>query len=462
MFSSDKSWTDELAGKMQGPVLGPGDEGYDEARALWNGRFDRRPAVIAQCADASDVAAAVNFAMDHGITLSVKGGGHAYAGNTVGDGDLLIDLSPMNSVSVDAGRRRAFVQAGCSWGMVDAATHEHGLATTGGTVSTVGVAGFTLGGGSGWLSRKHGLAVDNLVGAEVVTAAGEIVRADGTENPDLFWALRGGSGNFGVVTSFEYTLHDMESEILAGQILYPADRASELLQFYRDYFRDAPDEVMCYPFFLRVPPVDAFPEAFHGAMALDFVVAYMGPVQDGESHLAPFRENGNAILDAVFPQSYLTLQQAFDAGMGRGNRWYSRSVQMGDLTDEAIDTLVGRLEPFPGELTVVYLGPGGGAIGRKASHAVAYPHRSSAHELHIFPGWLDAGDDAANMAWADAFLEAMLPFGNGAVYVNLLGDGEEARVPAAYGANYERLRVVKREWDPRNLFHRNHNIPPEY
>jgi FAD/FMN-containing dehydrogenase len=450
----------QLARDIAGKTLLPGVNGYDAAREVWNARFNRNPACIVLCREPGDVAKALRFARAEGLPLSVKCGGHDYAGNTVGEGSLLLDLSPMREVRVDPANRLVTVQAGATWADVDRATQAHGLATPGGTVSSVGVAGFTLGGGEGWLIRKHGLAVDNLRGADVVTAEGDRVRASANENPDLFWAIRGGGGNFGVVTSFEYALHEVGPELLAGQVLYPAARAGELLRFYRDFFSDAPDEVMCYPFLLRVPPLDVFPREFHGTLALDFVVAYVGEVSEGLAHLQPFRDRGDPILDVVAPQPYVDLQQAFDAGMGKGNRWYSRSQRMNELSDEAIDTLVKHLAPFPGEFTSVYLSPPGGARERVAPHATAYPNRSSAHDLHIFPGWIDASQDEEIMAWADAFHEAMAPHGNGSVYVNLLGDGEAGRVPAAYAGNYRRLKELKTKWDPGNLFRGNHNIPP--
>lgn len=460
MAESDPDRIDQLSRTIQGTIARPGQKSFETARTVWNARFLRSPALIARCLESEDVAAAVRFARHEGMALSVKGGGHDYAGNTVAEGSLLIDLGPMDSVEVDVTARRAVVGAGATWGQVDGATYPHGLATPGGTVSSVGVAGFSLGGGSGWLTRKHGLAVDNVQAARIVTASGEIVRADERENPDLFWAIRGGGGNFGVVTSFEYALHALAPQVLAGQVFYPLERAAEILRFYRDRFRDAPDELMCYPFFIRVPPMEPFPEAYHGRVVLDLVVAWLGPVEDGAAHVAPFRGLGDPFLDLVAPQPYTTLQQAFDAGMGKGNRWYSRSQQLDDLTDAAIDTLVDALDPFPGAFTAVYLGPHGGAAGRVASDATAYPHRSSAHELHVFPGWADPAMDEAVMAWADALHEVMLPHGNGGVYVNLLGDGEPHRVKNAYGSNYPRLTELKSKWDPENLFRGNHNIPP--
>jgi FAD/FMN-containing dehydrogenase len=449
-----------LRQQLRGEVLVRDDAGFDEARTVWNARFDRSPGLIARCAGSDDVAAAVRHARTHALDVSVKGGGHAYAGNTVVEDSLLIDLGSMRTVSVDAPNRRATVGGGCTWADVDSATTAHGLATPGGTVSSVGVGGVTLGGGSGWLSRKYGLAADNLRAAEVVTAAGAVVEANERENSELLWALCGGGGNFGIVTSFEFELHPVPSELVAGQIVYPADRAAELLRLYRDYIRDAPDEVMCYPFVIRVPPIDVFPEAWHGTLALDFVVAYVGPPDEGMAHLQPFREPGDPILDFVAAQPYTALQQSFDAGLGYGNRWYSRSTQMDELSDAAIDTIVDRLPPLPGAFSIVYLGPTDGAASRPAPDAIAYPHRSSNHEFHILAGWSDPAEDGEVMAWTDAFHSAMLGHGNGHVYVNLLGDGEEERVRDAYASNYQRLARLKEKWDPDNVFRGNHNIQP--
>jgi FAD/FMN-containing dehydrogenase len=449
-----------LSDDLRGSVLRSGEGGYDEARTVWNGRFMRFPDLVVRCADARDVSRAIAFARAEGLRISVKGGGHSYAGNTVEDGSLLIDLGRMDDVKVDPGNLRVRAGAGCRWGQVDEATQAHGLATPGGTVSTVGIAGFTLGGGSGWLTRRFGLAVDNLRSAEVVTASGDILTASEAENADLFWALRGGGGNFGVVTSFEYALHPVGPEILAGQIFHPLSAAPELLRFYRDYFRDAPDEVVCYPFFFRVPPIEFFPEEWHGSLVLDLVVAYLGDPEAGAAELARFEEQGDPFLSLVAPQPYVALQQAFDAGMGPGNRWYSRAMQLDELTDTAIDTLVAGLEPLPGDFTTVYLGPFGGFPNRVPSDAMAYGHRTSQHELHVFPGWARASEDDGIIAWADRLHEAMLPHGNGRVYVNLLGDGEPERVLDAYGANYPRLAELKAKWDPENTLRGNHNVAP--
>jgi FAD/FMN-containing dehydrogenase len=445
---------------IEGRVLWPGDLEYYESRTVWNARFESHPDLIVRVAGPGDVATALEYARTRGLVVGVKSGGHDYAGNSACDGGLLIDLGDLGSIDVDPAGRRAVVGAGVTWGEFDAAVSPHGLATTAGTVSTVGVAGFTLGGGEGWLTRKHGLACDNLVSAEVVTAAGSLVRASATENDDLFWALRGGSGNFGIVTSFELALHPLDHPVLAGQVIYPIDRAAEMLRLYRDVFRDAPDETACFPFFYRVPPIDPFPAEWHGQVVVAFVLAYLGPVADGEQHLAVFREMGDPILDGVFPQPWVELQQSFDAGMAKGFRWYSRAHYFDELSDEAIDTLIEALGPFPGDFTSVYFGPGGGAAGRIGPGTTAYPHRGAAHGLHIFPGWVDPELDDDMMAWARGVSDEVAPYANGGVYVNLLGEDERERIPAAYGANYERLRGVKQRWDPENIFHRNHNIPP--
>lgn len=442
------------------PILGPGDPGYDEARSGWNGRFDLRPTGVVRASGPPDVVAALRTAKDRALYVGVKSGGHDYAGNSAIEGGLLIDLDPMDSVSVDPDARHAIVGPGARWADVDAATQAHGLATPGGTVSTVGVAGFTLGGGEGWLGRKHGLSCDNLMAAEVVTAAGEIVRADETENPDLLWALRGGSGNFGIVTSLELALHPLDHEILAGQVIYPFDRAGELLRFYRDHFRHAPDETACFPFVYRVPPIAAFPEEWHGDLVLAFVLAYMGPVEEGERHLAPFRGRDGMLVDGLAPQPYVDLQRSFDETMGQGNRWYSRAHCFDSLSDDAIDAFLGHLEPLPGDFTTAYLVAGGGAIGRVPADATAYPHRRAAHEIHIFPGWVDPARDAEIMAWARGVSDGVAPYSSGGVYVNLLAEDEEDRIPAAYGSNYERLSRLKAKWDPENVFRRNHNIAP--
>ena len=450
----------QLEDRIAGQVLAPDEEGYREAVKVWNARFTSTPDLVVRCHRARDVQAAVDVARESGIPLTVKSGGHDYAGNSAAEGGILVDLGPMASVSVDAGARRVTVGPGARWRDVDGATQAEGLATPGGTVSHVGVAGFVLGGGQGWLSRKHGMAADNLLAAEVVTADGRRVRASAEENPDLFWALRGGGGNVGIVTSFELALHPVGPEVTGGQVMYPVDRAKELLGFFRDYFRDAPDGVMCFPFFLRIPPIPDFPEAMHGQLVLDFVLFHPESGEEAEAALAPFREQGEPLLELVGPTRYVDLQQGFDAGMGSGFRWYSRSHHFDDLTDAAIEDLVDALDPFPGDFTTVYLGPESGAASRVEEDATAYPHRTGGFSLHVFPGWSDPDQDEEVMAWARGVYGATSAHGNGRVYVNLLGEDEEGRLGEAYGSNLARLREVKAAWDPENLFRRNHNVAP--
>jgi len=447
--------------RIAGKTLAPGEGGYDEAVAVWNGRFRSTPELVVQCYATDDVRAAVDAARDGGLELTVKSGGHDYAGNSAADGGLLIDLSPMASITVNAQEERATVGPGATWRDVDEATQAVGLATPGGTVSHVGVAGFVLGGGQGWLTREHGMACDNLLGADVVTADGRLVRADEDENSDLYWALRGGSGNFGVVTSLDLALHEVGPEVTAGQVMYPLSRATELLAFYRDFFRSDPGGVMCFPFFLRIPPLPDFPEAMHGQVVLDFVLFHPETGPAAEEALEPFRARGEPLLELVGPTRYVDLQQTFDAGMAAGFRWYSRSHHFDDLTDEAIDALVDALDPFPGDFTTVYTAPEGGAVARVPEDATAYPNRSATHSLHIFPGWIDPEADDEIMAWARSVYEATSPHGNGRVYVNLLGEDEEERLSEAYSGNLARLRRLKAKWDPDNLFRGNHNIAPK-
>lgn len=450
--------SETLSRKIACPVLTRDDPGYDDARRMFNTRFDRHPDVVVQCQSAAEVSAAVDFARANDLLLSVKGGGHSYAANTVGDGGLLIDLAAMNDIEVDPGGKSVRVGAGARWGVVDAATQKYGLAAVGGTVSTVGVAGFTLGGGSGYLSRRYGMAVDNLLAAQVVTASGDRVRASADEHPDLFWALCGGSGNFGVVTAFELALHKVGPEVLAGQIAYRFEDAAKVLKAYRKFMSDAPEEVQCYPFILRVPPIPEFPAEFHGQIAIDLVVFHADPSR--EDDLRPLLELGNPILSFIAPQPYLEVQKMFDEALPPGQRWESRAQGFTELTDEVIDTLLAHIEPLPGEFTSAYLAAENGAISRVESGATAYPHRSLAFSLHVLAGWSDPAADDEVTAWTRRCHEAMSPFSTDGVYVNLLGTDEKSRVRAAYGDNYERLVELKRTWDPQNLFHMNHNIEP--
>ncbi len=456
----DDATLESVRDRLRGDVLAPSDDGYDDACQIWNARLQQRPTTVAQCTGAADVMAAVEIARANDVQIGVKSGGHGYAGESVAEDALMIDLSSMDGVRVDPAAKTARVQAGATWGDFDHEAQAFGLATTGVTVSTVGVAGSTLGGGTGYLARKHGLALDNLIAADVVTSDGERVHASASENPDLFWGLRGGGGNLGVVTSFTFQLHEVGPEVLAGQIVHPIEAAGAGLRFYRDVMAYAPDALQAYAFFIHIPPIPAFPEAYHGQMALDFVVAYAGDRSEGEEVLQPLRDFGDPILDGVRPQPYTALQQTFDAGVPKGHRWYSKAHYLDGLPDAAIDTVVDHVDPLPGAFSMVYVEPMGGAIGRVDASATAFPHRDAAYGFHILTGWSAPDKDDDIMGWTRDFHEAMTPHANGGVYVNLLGEDETDRTPAAYGANHERLARLKAVWDPDNLFQSNHNVEP--
>jgi len=458
--TSEETDFEALDGRLHGELLHPGDDGYEEARTVWNGMIDRYPAAVARCTGAADVTAAVEFAREREPPLAVKGGGHNFAGTAVCDDGLVIDLSPMDGVRVDPDSRTARVQAGATWADFDHETQAFGLATTGGIVSTTGVAGLTLGGGQGYLARTHGLAIDNLVGADVVTAEGELVRASTEENSGLFWALRGGGGNFGVVTSFEFDLHPVGPEIMGGAIFHPSADAADALRFYREFAADAPDELACYALIARVPPEPPFPEAVRGDPAVAFAVCYAGPIDEAEAELEPLRAFGDPILDGVRPLPYATLQSSFDDGAPEGHRWYSKSHYLGELSDGAVETILEYTDPFPGPLTQVALEPMGGAINRVEPAATAFPHRDAAYSFGIWPGWDDPDRDDEFVAWAREFHEAMAPYATGGVYANYLDRDEADRIRAAYGENYDRLVEVKNEWDPDNLFRMNQNVAP--
>ncbi|MEJ2504457.1 MAG: FAD-binding oxidoreductase [Gemmatimonadota bacterium] len=448
-----------LRGAVAGTVLLPGEPPYDDARAVWNGRFDGRPELIVGADGPEDVRAAVAFARRHDRPVGVKGGGHDYAGMSAVREGVLVDLSGLATVDVDAGARTARVGGGATWGAFDAAAQRSGLATPGPTVSTVGVGGSTLGGGSGWLVRRLGLALDNLQAAEVVTADGRLVRASPRENADLFWALRGSGWNFGVVTALEYRLHALGPELLTGQVFHRLEHAPAVLRAYRDIMAEAPDALMAYAFFLRVPPVDGFLEAYHGQVVMDLAMAWAGPVEDGEAGLRPLRTLGDPILDTTAPMAYAALQQSFDQGLPRGARYVSRAHYLDALDDAALDTILARAADLQGAFTMAYLEPLGGAVGRVPVDDTAFPHRGAAFSFHLLAGWTDPGDDARIIDWAGSVHRGIGVHANGGVYVNLLS-GEEDRVRAAYGPAYDRLARIKAEWDPDNRFRLNHNIPP--
>ncbi|MFO7799953.1 FAD-binding oxidoreductase [Rhodohalobacter sp.] len=452
---------DRLQQQIQGTVIQPTDKHYDEYRQGWNGYFDKNPQAIVACKSADGVVHTLHFVKEYSLPFSVKSGGHDYAGHSIIDNGLVIDLSGMKKINVNPDKKTVMAEAGNRWVDVDRETAKYNLATTGGTVSTVGIAGYTLGGGSGYLARKAGLAVDNLISAEVVLSSGEKVVVSENENSDLFWALRGGSGNFGIVTSFEYRLHEIPEEIMAGQIVHPFKNAGDGLKFYRDFMEKASDNLTCYAFFLNVPPVEVFPEKYHGKTALFLILAHFGSKEETEEELQPLLNFGDPILKAVQPMPYTQAQTMFDDGMAKGNRWYSKAHYLDSLPDQAINTLLTYLSDIPGPFSSAYLEPMGGAVNRVNKEATAFPHRNAAYGLHIFPGWSGTDLDQKTMKWAKDFFNDMKTFANGGVYVNLLGHDEQNRIESAFGSNYQKLKQIKQKYDPENLFNHNHNIKPE-
>ena len=441
----------ELRSSLRGDVLRPGDADYDVARRVWNGMIDLSPGLIVRCAEVADVVRAVEFARLNRLLVAVRGGGHNAAGLSSCDGGLVIDLSPMRRVDVDPARRTARVQGGALWRDVDAATQAHGLATTGGLVSTTGVGGLTLGGGLGWLMRRFGLACDNLLSVEIVTADGQVRTASATDHPDLFWGVRGGGGNFGVVTSLEYRLYPL-SEVYGGMIVHPFDRAAEVLRAYREATRTAPDELTVFCAFLTGPD---------GAKVVATPLCYLGSAEQGAALVRPLREVGPPAVDTVGTMPYVALQQMLDEGFPAGQQVYWRSDFLDALADDVIDTVIARYAEVTSPISTVILEHLGGAVARVGRDETAFDHRDAEYNLAVVSRWLEPAEKERHVAWTRELCDAVRPHARG-VYVNYLGVEEGAeRVRAAYGPEkYARLAAVKRAYDPTNLFRLNQNIPP--
>lgn len=455
----DEDIVAKLGNQFYGDLLGPDDPGYNEARSIWNGMIDRYPTLIAQCTGASDVIAAVNFARENDLLVAVKGGGHNIAGNAVCDGGLVLDLSPMSSVRVDPETQTARVEAGATLADFDHEAQAFGLATPLGINSTTGVAGLTLGGGFGWLTRKYGMSIDNLRSVDIVTADGELQHASEEKHPDLFWGIRGGSGNFGVVTSFEFDLHEVGPEVLAGPIIYAGDDAPAVLRHVRDFNADASDESAVWAVLRKAPPLPFLPEDVHGIGVVIVVVFYAGDMDQGEEVLAPILEYGDPIADAVGPHQYADFQQTFDPLLTEGARNYWKSHNFRELSDESIDTAVEYARDLPSALSETFFGQVGGAMARVPTDATAYPHRDAAYVLNVHTRWEDPADDERCIAWAREFFDAMTPYATGGVYVNFISE-REGEEHLAYADNYDRLVVLKNEYDPTNLFRLNQNVEP--
>ena len=449
---------------FRGDVIAPDHDGYDDARAIWNGAVDRRPRLIAGCSGTADVAAAVRFARDRGLEIAVRGGGHNVAGTAVCDDGIVIDLSAMRGVWVDPAERTAHVQGGALWGDVDHETQAHGLATTGGIVSHTGVGGVSLGGGIGWLMRKHGLTVDNLVEAEVVTAGGDIIRASANDHPDLFWALRGGGGNFGVVSSFRFTLHAVGPTVMAGPVFWAAEDTTDVLRFYREFVSDAPDELGNVVRLGTIPPWPAVNEELHFRPAIAVASCYAGPVEDGERAVRALRQFGTPLVDLVGPSLYIDHQGGIDDTVPHGWHYYWKATNLTGMSDDVIDIAAEHAYRATSPRSYAAMFHLGGAVARSSRDSTAYPGRDVEHNIVIEAVWLPEQDHsvrAAETTWARNFFDALQPHGAG-VYVNFLdSDDDTSRVREAYGDDtYRRLAEVKARYDPDNVFHNNKNIRP--
>jgi len=443
---------DDLRAVLRGALLQAGDPGYDEARLVWNGMIDRHPALIAQCAGTADVSRAIQFARSYDLLIAVRGGGHSFPGHSTCDGGLVIDLSPMRRIEVDSQARRARAGGGVRWGELDRATQEHGLAVTGGQVSHTGIAGLTLGGGMGWLMREHGLTVDNLLSADVVSADGAQLRASAEENPDLFWALRGGGGNFGIVTGFEYRLHPVGPMLYGGLIGYPLAEAVRIFRDAADYLATAPEALSATLALLHSP---------EGHPLAGVVACYTGDPASAEPVVAPLRRLSTPIMEQLGPMPYVAVQQMIDQVAAPGLRYYMRSNLLDTLDEEMIGIAAEHFARCPSPQSLVIFVQMGGTIARVAPEATAFPHRWAAYSFTTLAIWEDPKADEENIAWVRALWGDLRPKLPNAVYVNeLTGDEGTARLRAAYGPAYERLAALKRRYDPANVFRLNQNIAP--
>jgi FAD/FMN-containing dehydrogenase len=445
---------------LRGAVLGAGDDGYDEARRVWNGMIDRRPALIARCTGNADVIAAVKFAREHNLLASIRGGGHNVSGHSVCQGGLVIDLSPLKSVRVDPVRAVARVGGGATLGDVDHETQAFGLAVPTGVMSKTGVAGLTLHGGMGLLMRRHGLTSDNLIAADVVTADGQLLLVDEENHPDLLWALRGGGGNFGVVTSFEFRLHPVGPMVWVGMVLYPLSQAEKVLAFYRDFAAQAPDELQTLALFWSAPEGEPIPEEQRGTPVIVLLGCYCGDMAAGEAAIQPLRDVTAPVADFSGPMPYTVIQSMFDAEYPDGGRYYWKSLYLESLSDEVIQALIAHAGQRPSPITTLDIWTLGGAFSRVPSEATAFAHRHIPYLLGIEANWTEAGDDEANIAWARNVFADMQRFSPGGAYLNFPGFAEEgeALLQASYGDNYRRLQDVKARYDPDNFFRHNLNI----
>ncbi len=449
-----------LDASLRGGVYHKGGPEYEDARTTWNSMFDRYPAFVIRALGASDVQKAVNFVREAGLLMSVRSGGHQIAGHAVADETVMLDLSQMRSVHVDPVAKTARVAPGALLGDVDRETQAHGLVVPTGINSTTGIAGLTLGGGFGWTTRKFGMTIDNLRSAEVVTADGSIVSASATSNPDLFWAIRGGGGNFGVVTSFEFQLHDLGPDVLSGLIVHPIENAAELLRDVSSLADAAPDELTVWSVMRKAPPLPFLPEEWHGKEVLIFAACYSGPMDEGEKAMAPLRALGTPIVDVISPHKYVDWQSAFDPLLTPGARNYWKSHDFDVLSEDVISGLLEAISSLPDPACEVFVAHVGGAMARVEAASTAYPQRSAHFIMNVHTRWEDPDKDAVCIDWARALYDRMKPHASGSAYVNFMPEDEADHMAGAYGANGERLSKIKGRYDPGNLFRINHNIMP--
>ncbi|WP_171207273.1 MULTISPECIES: FAD-binding oxidoreductase [unclassified Ruegeria] len=451
---------DALDSSLRGGVYQRGSAEYEDARTTWNSMFERYPGFVVRALGASDVQKAVNFVRDAGLVMSVRSGGHQIAGHAVADDAVMLDLSQMRSVHVDPVNKTARVAPGALLGDVDRETQAHGLLVPTGINSTTGIAGLTLGGGFGWTTRKFGMTIDNLISAEVVTADGTIVTASATSHPDLFWAIRGGGGNFGVVTSFEFQLHELGPDVLSGLIVHPIEKAPELLAEYAVIADTSPDELTVWSVMRKAPPLPFLPEEWHGREVLIFAACYSGPMEDGEKAMASLRALGDPIADVISPHRFVDWQGAFDPLLTPGARNYWKSHDFDALPSDAISELLKAISNLPDSACEVFIAHVGGAMARVDTGSTAYPQRSAHFIMNVHTRWEDPGKDAECIDWARDLYDNMQPHSSGSAYVNFMPEDEADPTTGAYGDNVDRLSKIKRSYDPANLFRVNHNILP--
>ncbi len=451
---------ERLKTHVKGRVVLPDDPNYDDVRQIWNAMIDRRPAVIVQCAKADDVVQAIAVARENKLDISIRGGGHNIAGNAVCDHGMMIDLSSMTNVRIDAQKRRAYVEPGATLADFDQAAQVHGLATPVGINSTTGIAGLTLGGGFGWLTRKYGMTIDNLISAAVVTADGNQLRTSETENADLFWAIRGGGGNFGIVTEFEFALHPVGPEILAGLLVFPFSQAKQVLTQYRQFAASAPEDLNVWVILRKAPPLPFLPETVHGQEVIVLAVFYAGDRAAGEKLIEPLRSFGDALGEHIGSQPYVQWQQAFDPLLTKGARNYWKSHNFIELPDGVLDAMVESAGKLPSPQCEIFIGSIAGAPNRVPAEATAYYHRDARFVMNVHGRWDDAAHDEKCIAWSREFFQASAPYASAGAYVNFMTAEEGDRITAAYGSNYDRLVQIKQRYDPENIFHLNQNIKP--